>query len=415
MQFEHITCPHCGLLCDDLTVEVDAMKVTTLNANHPKCQAGFADASIAGDAIPDCLNQGKTIAYREALNQAAELLRNAKLPLISGLVADVQACREALALTEKTHGVIDHANGRGIRSSTAVMQRIGEVKATLAEVRNRADCVVIFGAAVLEKFPRLVDRILTPEKTLGTDNTTSKSIYIIDLVKNKKPNLEHDNITYLAIDEDSLENITHKLQALVKSADNPNKDKTEKALQPIYEKICSSNYTTLIWTGSEFNSASAEHTIQILTQIIKHLAIEHRVVGLPLSGSKGEVSASQVTTWQTGVPLPVAFINGIPTHDPVRFDGVSMLENQEADVLLWIATYNSKDLPPKTDIPTILIGHPNMQCDYADVFIPAGVPGIDHKGLVCRTDSVATLPLQIMRDSGLRAASDILNNLTQLI
>ena len=70
-----------------------------------------------------------------------------------------------------------------------------------------------------------------------------------------------------------------------------------------------------------------------------------------------------------------------------------MIKNQETDCLLWISTYNPNDVPPATDIPTIVLGHPKMECEQANVFLPVGVPGIDHKGLACRTDSVATLPL----------------------
>ena len=53
-----------------------------------------------------------------------------------------------------------------------------------------------------------------------------------------------------------------------------------------------------------------------------------------------------------------------------------------------------------------------MKCESADVYLPVGVPGIDHRGLACRTDSVATLPLHKLRDSKLPIASDLLNKLT---
>ena len=46
-----------------------------------------------------------------------------------------------------------------------------------------------------------------------------------------------------------------------------------------------------------------------------------RCVGLPLGGSKAEITASQVATWQTGVPLPVSFTQGTPVHNPVLYDG----------------------------------------------------------------------------------------------
>jgi formylmethanofuran dehydrogenase subunit B len=140
-----------------------------------------------------------------------------------------------------------------------------------------------------------------------------------------------------------------------------------------------------------------------------------RCVALPLGGSKGEVTAHQVATWQTGVPLPVSFTQEIPVHNPVIFDGMKMLTNQETDCLLWLSTYHSEDIPPKYNGPTIVFGHPNMQCKDVSVFIPVGVPGVDHRGLACRTDSVATLPLLSIRDSKLPMTSDLLTTLLKII
>ena len=64
-----------------------------------------------------------------------------------------------------------------------------------------------------------------------------------------------------------------------------------------------------------------------------------------------------------------------------------MLDNNEADVLLWISTYSPEHVPPKTKARVILIGHPKMKVPgHVDVYIPVGIPGIDHTGLACRTD-----------------------------
>ena len=109
-------------------------------------------------------------------------------------------------------------------------------------------------------------------------------------------------------------------------------------------------------------------------------------------------------------------MSGTPVHDPVLYDGSTMLENNEADSLVWLSTYSPDDVAPETDIPTIVIGHPNMQVSQQTaVFIPVGVPGIDSRGLACRTDSVATLPLQKIRSNNLAVASDVLNKISGML
>jgi formylmethanofuran dehydrogenase subunit B len=420
MQFEHVTCPHCGILCDDLTIEVNDSSLKPLNVDHPQCIRGFTQASFDSANPPSAKIAGKNVSLDVAINKAVDILQSSSQPLVSGLIADVQACREAVALTEKIGGVIDHANGKFIRANIAVLQRMGKVKTTLAEARNRADHIIIFGSEVLEKFPRLLDRVLSPKKSLGTKNTTNKAITIIDSQAQQDVSKSFDqaNINYLHLDAPSLESIIQNLQSVIQSPGKEREDESEvsKILKGIYQKILDSQYTTIIWNTGLLDTETAEQTVQAITLSIKTLMKEIRCVGLPLGGSKGEITASQVVTWQTGVPLPVAFMSGAPVHDPVLYDGSTMLENNEADSLVWLSTYSPDDVAPDTDIPTIVIGHPNMQVSQQTaVFIPVGVPGIDSRGLACRTDSVATLPLQKIRSNDLPIASDILNKISGML
>ena len=416
MQFQTVTCPHCGLMCDDLSVEVTGLSVQLKTPADPICKQAYSEASLDDEYLPKPMIAGRPASEEQALEKAAELLKTAQLPLVNGLIADIQTCREALALTEKLGGVIDHASGSLMRKSSSVMQRIGEVRTTLAEVRNRADCVVIFGKNVTTKFPRLLQRVLSPEKTLGNENTKSKKIFIIDISEDGKTRCEQkENITYMFFNYPLLESIIYHFQEIITKENISNHDKESEELLKLFKVISSSQYTTLIWTTSEFKLESAEHTVQALTEIIKLLMKQVRCIGLPLSGSKAEVTANHVATWQTGVPLPVSFTQGVPIHDPVIYDGNKMILKQETDCLLWIATYNPNNAPPDTDIPTIVLGHPKMNFEQADVYIPVGVPGIDHRGLACRADSVATLPLKKLRDSKLSSASVLVKKLYKLI
>ena len=420
MQFDFITCPHCGLLCDDLSVEVNNLSVS-LDADKPStCKNHFEDASLDDGKIPTPSINGVAASTKDALQAASRILTQSKQPLISGMIGDVQTCRNAIALAEKVGGVADHANGSRMRANSATMQRLGEVKTTLAEVRNRADCVVILGSNVLNNFPRLYERILCPEKALRGESAQKKNIFVLDIDVNcdKSQQSKFKNITFLNLEASSIEEIVQRLLGIVnqkiKTANNNNY--ITQALSQLHQVINSSQYTTIIWSTAEFKPDTCEQTLQSITQLIKVLMSKQRVVGLTLGGSKAEITATQVSTWQTGVPLPVAFMTGAPVHDPLLFDGMKMLQNNEVDSLLWVATYSSNDTPPNTDIPTIVIGHPKMQCSSkTDVFIPAGVPGIDHRGLACRTDNVATLPLMSIRNSKLLSASEIIKQLTQLL
>ena len=107
----------------------------------------------------------------------------------------------------------------------------------------------------------------------------------------------------------------------------------EPAIRSIHQQISESNYAVLTWTASLFAKNTAEQTLQNLTFFIKESMKTQRCVGLPLSGSRGEITANQVSTWQTGFPLPVAFSSGAPEHNPVIYNAETMLTNSEADLL----------------------------------------------------------------------------------
>ena len=416
MQFNNVTCPHCGLLCDDLTVAVDEGVVQLQTPRDVNCSKAFADATISAD-LPSPKIAGREVSLDEAIHKASEILAHASQPLINGLIADVQACRAAIALTEKVGGVIDHANGKNIRPNVAIMQRLGKVKTTLAEARNRADNVIIFGSQVLDRFPRLMDRILKPEQSLGSQQTINKSITVLDAAGTEtSPQIsQHESINYQQLELDSLDSIIQALQNVIENNSATAADDNLQILHKLRDQIYQKNYTVLIWSTSLLDAEAAEQTIQSITLSIKKVMQDVRCVGMPLGGSKGEITASQVVTWQAGVPLPVAFMSGVPQHDPVLYNGPEMLEKQEADAMLWLSPYRSTDTPPACDIPTVVIGHANMRCDDAAVFIPVGIPGIDTRGLACRTDSVATLPLLKIRDIGLPHASDVIEKITQQI
>ena len=251
MQFNNVTCPHCGLLCDDLSVEIDQGTVKLTAPRDINCSKAFADATLSSD-LPSPKIGAEKVSLDEAITKASEILAHASQPLINGLIADVQACRAAVALTEKVGGVIDHANGRNIRPNVAVMQRLGKVKTTLAEARNRADNIIIFGSHVLDRFPRLIDRILKPKQSLGSDQTINKSITVLDIAGTETSVQigQHESIKYHQLKLDSLDSIMQTFQNVIHT-DSENVDgEISQILHGLKDQIYQKNYTVLIWSTS---------------------------------------------------------------------------------------------------------------------------------------------------------------------
>ncbi len=64
---------------------------------------------------------------------------------------------------------------------------------------------------------------------------------------------------------------------------------------------------------------------------------------------------------------------------------------------------------PATARPTIVLGHPGIAWERApEVFIPVGLPGLDHPGHWYRGDAVCPLPLGQVRDLGLPSVARVI-------
>jgi formylmethanofuran dehydrogenase subunit B len=148
----------------------------------------------------------------------------------------------------------------------------------------------------------------------------------------------------------------------------------------------------------------------MLNEMIKELNVDTRCNGLPLGGKEGSTSVYNVSSWQSGYPMRTSFNRGFPDYDPYLYDSKVMLANDEADSLVWVSSFNVDRTPPATDVPTIVVGRSGMTFEQEpEVFIPVGVPGIDHAGRSFRGDSSVAIPLRKLRDSGLPSTFDVLS------
>src|SRR4051794_32632364 len=122
-----ITCPFCGLVCDDLTVAptgVDPRGCARAAAGFARAGAPRRPHTVAGQAVG--------IAPPAAA--AAAILRAARAPLFDGLAADLHGIRALLALADATGGAVDYVNSPALLANATVARASGWVAATFGEV-----------------------------------------------------------------------------------------------------------------------------------------------------------------------------------------------------------------------------------------------------------------------------------------
>ncbi|MBT3042035.1 MAG: formylmethanofuran dehydrogenase subunit B [Candidatus Thiodiazotropha sp. (ex Codakia orbicularis)] len=411
-----VTCPCCGLSCDDLKIEVSDGQLKSIQNGCHLARAFYDTAFHHTDQDP--MIDGRATTLEEALDYGTELLRQARSPLFAGLATDVNGMRGILALADRCGATLDHLNGDAMFRNLRVVQDNGWFTTTFTEVRNRADLILLVGSQCIDRFPRLVERVLHPEESLFVETNQRRIILLGPWQQDDIPTeLAQLNPMVIATDIESLSDAVGLLRGLV--ADRPVDsdrlgDDLGNSLTALAEQLKAAKYSVISWSAAELTMAHAELVVQSLVDLVKALNAKTRSAALPLAGTQADITANQVCTWQLGYPLRTRLQRGYPEHDPSLFRWQDLLTSGESDLLLWVSSFSSLATPPPTKTPTIVLGHAGMMFEQQpSLYIPVGVPGIDHRGHWYRSDGVCSLPLGKLRDIGLPAVSLIVNQLNE--
>jgi formylmethanofuran dehydrogenase subunit B len=413
IQHEHVACPSCGLLCDDLIISRQADGTLTPSSNACEKSIRFFSQSAVSNSPRIA---GAQTSLQAATAKAAALLKNACQPVFGGLGTEVQGMRAVMRLAESTGATLDHMNSVSSLRNTLVVQNSGWMVTTLTEVRNRVDLLLVIGTDIVSYNPRFFERnVWNSESMFGQDTSSREIVYLGGRGLDTSHGISPTGVkpTVLECDPAQLPEVTAALRALVAGkqlqADSvAGIPLTE--LEKLAARLHAAKYSVVTWISSAFDFPHAELTVQNLTETVIKQNEKTRSSGLPLGGSEGDYSVNQAGTWISGYPVRSSLKAGYPEYDPWQFDATRMLHNGEADALLWISSFNAEKTPPACKVPTIVIGHPAMTFEQEpDVFIPVGIPGIDHAGTMFRIDSSVTLPLRALRTSSLPALAEVID------
>lgn len=402
-----VTCPFCGLLCDDLVVASTAGGLEVRENGCALARAGFGETGGPHPATPRIGGRGATLP--EAAAEAARLLRGARQPLFAGLATDVAGARAIARLADRTGAIIDHMNSAAALRNLLVLQDSGWITTTLSEVRNRADLLVLAGSDVLGRFPRLLERCLGRGETLFDKDLQCEVIF----VGQGPPNGLSLPGPAWAVLECAVERMGEAFGLMRALLAGRRVDAAGAAGLPVarwqalVERMKRARYGVVAWAAADFDFPHAELTIQSLCELVKELNQDTRFSGLPLGGSDGDLTADSVHLWQTGFGGRTSFGRGVPLHDPYHLSATRLLDGGEADLLVWVSSFQAGRTPPGTAVPTVVLGRAGMPFEREPaVYIPVGTPGLDHAGHLFRTDRVVVLPLQALRPSTLPSVAD---------
>lgn len=379
-----VTCPFCPLRCDDLVVRAEGARVVPQELDCPRAREGFARVSdeaerlIAEDRRP---LPSSSLAFLDGriVDGIVERIAIAAAIRISGTTVDVNTARAAVRLAVASGGVIDAAETVSSAAMRRATEREGIVAATLAEIRQRADAVVIVGDPV-EECPRLIERFLEA----GPAELAARRRFL-SIGETRIAGLPVDRYTHVEVARGD----THRLLAEARGAMRVGKADTSGVAAWLRE----ATYSGWVWSSEVLDPLAAGTLIGLVTELNQ----DRRAVLVPLAS---DATFRNVATWLTGLSGPIDFGSGTP----------ELLEKLAATSLtLWLQPYPTAPPPPLDDSFLVVLGMADADvAERADLYLPTGVPGIDFAGSTFRGDGTVCLPLYATRDCGFPSAAHVL-------
>jgi formylmethanofuran dehydrogenase subunit B len=374
------TCPFCPLLCDRFAVERTPSGALALVGSDCAC----ARAALAGfDAVPQAAGArigGRASTLDAAIDEAARLLAQSRQPLFGGLGTDVAGARALYTLACRTGAICDPARGAPLAEGLRALQDRGGFTTTLAELRTRADLVVCFGGRPDERHPEFFRRAaMAPD----------------------------DPRVLVVADRGDPFGAAAQLAMLVEGRSVAGVD---SALQAAAQRLLAARYAVLVYEPGRLPGHGAL-IVETLQRVVATLNRSTRAAAFPLGGGDGAASVNQVFAWLSGLPLRSRLGPYGLEHEPVRFDAARLLDDGAVDLLLWIACFGPALAPPAAQLPRIVLGHPALEADDAEVFIPLATPGVGSDGHLFRADGVVMLPLHALRPDPLPTAAEVLQRI----
>ncbi len=396
-------CPFCGCLCDDLELTVAGGRIVEAVG---ACELARPRLLAAGAESPgESRRAGISPPCSEAIQQAARLLLQARRPLIWGLRRATCAAQvAAVEIAELLRGVIDVPGGGG------ALDVIGEATATLGEVRQRADLVVVWFAEPLKTHPRLFERYLPMFSgathpnliVIGENSAAGWRLPVAAGRDFEAATVLRGLLRQLPLDDRHV--MAHTGVPLLE-------------WQRLLERLRQARYGVVLC--GESTSLTADEAVAAL---VRELNEKSRWARLLLRQDANVTGAEQVLTWRTGYPRAVDFSIGYPRSCGDEFSAQRLLERGEVDALLVVCDDPSDCFPAGSaaaerlrTLPIVAVDSQQSECwATAHVKLATAIPGVQSPGTMFRLDGVS-LELRPVLNSPLPADFEMLRELAAAV
>ena len=320
---------------------------------------------------------GREAGLDAALDEAAAILASARAPLVYGLGRTTcEAQRAAVALAEAIGATIDPAGPLLDGASGLAFQARGASTATLGDVRDRAETVVVWHADPVVTHPRLLERLRLPDP--------ARALVVVAERRTRTAELAD---TFLELPEERDVEALWTLRALVGGAPLA-PAAAEGPLADLAARLRDSRSVAILHHVRGHVAALGLHAL------VRDLCRVTHAVTVTLRHEANAAGAEDVLAWQTGYPAAVSFAGGGPRANAAELSAPAVLDSGEADAALVVASDPLEHLPAAAAerlraIPVISIdASDTATARAARIAFTTGAPGVHEAGVVHRLDGV---------------------------
>ncbi|MHA1871206.1 MAG: formylmethanofuran dehydrogenase subunit B, partial [Promethearchaeota archaeon] len=351
---KNVVCPFCGSACDDIEVEIQDGKIINV---YNACSVGtatFLPFEGAHRFTKPLWREKKTdefkeISWEEAIQKTAEILSNAKRPLLYGWCeSSCETIRAGTKLAEITGAIMDsqitHCHGPSFQA----IQMVGYPTCTLGDIKNRADVIVYWGSNPLNAHVRHLSRYsLFPRGFFREDGRNDRTIIVADPRKSDTAKVADIHLQ-VNLGEDYL--VFNALRAIINGLELEEEEiggiKVEE-LKKVAEIMKNAKYGIVFFGMGLTHSKGKSQNIAGAIQMVELLNNFSKWSIMPMTGHYNVNGFAQVMSWTTGYPYAVDFSRGYPRYNPGEYTTIDMLRKKFVDAMFVISADPGSHLPQK--------------------------------------------------------------------
>jgi formylmethanofuran dehydrogenase subunit B len=426
----YLVCTGCGCLCDDIIKPKVNPSAFALETAHDSnlCSLG-GDWFRSFDWLKGLSPSSKTLVFGQEASldigiiEAQRLIAQSKSPLICSLEGLGMAAQSAAwRLADRIRATIDVSLNRSGRGGVNALQRVGRVTATMGEVAQRSDLVLLWFVDPQVTQPRLWERAIRPK------HDPHRVVVVVD---------EYETLSarqatqFICLDRSKATRALSVLRALLTGSQLHQTAVTEQtgfeasSWGSLLDQLLNSNYGAWLsraGADSEFDAES-----ESLGKLIRLLNDSTRFVNLSLRHDYNALGAENVLAWSSGFTSSVNLNRSFPRSCFTEYSAESLLIDRGCDLILLTSMVGLEDawqkLAPAAQshfeqTPKIILNelgaHPTAKRFQAHVEFSVARPGYNGAGDFCRQDDVLIPLSQIANDDGLISAAEVLDRLSAI-